>query len=82
MSKLEAIDLNMLRARLDHALRLDVAHDGSVYLLAVACVFLACDEDSPGELGMLESIFYQQAQAEAIDGDQLLTTLCLVEVLS
>lgn len=82
MSRLEAIDLGALRARLSFALRLDVEHEGSVYLLALAACFLACDDASPGELGMLESIYYQQAAAEDLDGDDLLTAVAMVEVQS
>lgn len=83
MSRLEAIDLGALRARLTHALRLDVHQEASVYLLAVAACWLACDAASIGELGMLEAIFYQQCEAEGLDGDELITTLLLtVEVAS
>ena len=80
MSRLEAIDLGALRARLEHALRLDVMHGGSLYLLVLCCAFLACDERSVGELQMLESVYYSQAEAEGVDGDDLLTAVLLVEV--
>jgi len=82
MSRLEAVDLGALRMRLSHALRLDMEHEASLYLMAVAACFLACDAASPGELGMLESIYYQQAAAEGVDGDDLLTAVLLVEVAS
>ena len=79
MSRLEAIDLGALRVRLAVALGPNDL-EGSVYLLAICALFLACDEASPGELGMLESIFYQQCAAEGIDGDDLLTAVLMVEV--
>ena len=80
MSRLEAIDMGALRQRLEHALRLDLEHECSLYLLAIGAIFLACDDDSPGELGMLESIYYSQSAAEGADGDDTLTALLLVEV--
>jgi hypothetical protein len=76
VSRLEAIDLVTLRARLAHALAAD-GFSGSLYLLAVASCWLACDSASVGELGMLESIFYQQCAAESLDGDELITAFLL-----
>lgn len=82
MSRLEAINMVALRARLEHALRLGLAHEGSLYLLVLCCAFLSCDERSVGELQMLESVYYSQAEAEDVDGDELLTAVLLVEVVS
>jgi len=76
MSRVEALDLVTLRARLTHALAAD-GFGGSLYLLALASCWLACDSASVGELGMLESIYYQQCAAESLDGDELITTLLL-----
>jgi hypothetical protein len=54
-----------------------VAHDGSLYLNALACVYLACDEESPDESAALEALFTTQAQVENVDSDEILTALCM-----
>jgi hypothetical protein len=73
MSRLEVLDLRALRARLIVALEAEL--DGSLYLLAIAACFLACDPASVGEIGMWESIFHTQAEAEAVEADRLLDVL-------
>lgn len=76
MSRVDALDLPALVARLRVAISGDWA--GSPYLLAVGCLFLACDPRSVGELGMLDSIFRLQCEAEAIEADPLLDALAEV----
>lgn len=73
MSRVEALDLPALCARLRIAAEGRWA--GSPYLLAVGALFLACDPRSVGELGMLDSIFRLQCEAEAIEADPLLDAL-------
>lgn len=68
--------MTALRARLKLALVAD-GFRGSLYLLVIASCWLACDSASVRELGMLESIFYQQAAAESLDGDEVITALLL-----
>jgi hypothetical protein len=77
MSRPEAIDLETLRGRLEYALRFDVAHDGSLYLNAMAVVYLACDEQSTDESAALEALVTTQAEIEGVDSDDVLTALCL-----
>lgn len=77
MSRPEALDVETLRGRLEHALRFDVAHEGSLYLNALACVYLACDEQSTDESAALESLMGEQARIEGVDSDEVLTDLCM-----
>ena len=77
MSRPDAIDSETLRGRLAHALRFDVAHDGSLYLNTLACAYLACDEDSIDESAALEALLTSQAQIEGVDSDEVLSDLCL-----
>ena len=82
MSRPQVLDAAQLRARLAHALRLDVAHEGTLYLNALGCCYLACDERSVDESDALELLFTTQAEIEGVDGDDVLAALCLVEVPS
>jgi hypothetical protein len=69
-----------LRARLAHALTRPDEHgdpEGSLYLHALACVYLAAPEPAEPALG---HEFHLAAEAEQVDGDEVLTALCLVEV--
>lgn len=68
------IDSERLRGCLEHALRFDVHHDGSLYLNALACCYLAAPSESEPTLG---SEFYLAASAEGVDGDDVLTALLL-----
>lgn len=76
MSRIDTIDVRSLRARLTHALRLDVTHDGSLYLHALGACYLACSDD--GEEQALERLFYGQASFEVVNGDDVLSALILV----
>lgn len=71
MSRLKP-DSEVLRGRLEHVLRFDVEHDGSLYLNALACVYLSCPE---GSERLLCHELHEQAQAEAVDPDELLNDL-------
>lgn len=68
------IDGDRLRGCLEHALRFDVAHDGTLYLNLLACVYLAAPESAEPSLG---HEFYLHAEAEHVDGDDVLTALLL-----
>lgn len=81
MSRLEAIDLGALRARLAHALRLDLHHDASVYLLAIGALYLAATPESFAELGLWASLFDLQAQLEGVNGAEVLAVLGNVEAV-
>ena len=81
MSRVELLDLRALKARLIVALEGEL--DGSIYPLAIGALFLACSPESVAELGLWESLYYQQAHAEAVEGDQLLDVLdSITEVVS
>ncbi len=77
------ITAERLRGCVEYALRFDVAHEGSLYLNVLACVYLGAPEGAEPELAQL---FYDQAGAEDVDGDDVLTALLLAippsEVLS
>jgi hypothetical protein len=68
------IPAERLRGCVEHALRFDVAHEGSLYLNLLACVYLGAPERAEPELAQL---FYDQAGAESVDGDTVLTALLL-----
>jgi hypothetical protein len=66
------IPTERLRGCVEHALRFDVEHVGSLYLNVLACVYLGAPESSEPTLA---HEFYLQAQAEHVDGDDVLTAL-------
>lgn len=69
------------RAMLDYAAQAStnrVAPAGSPYLYALACAYLASPEASDEE-ATLERMFLDRADVEDVDGDDLLTALCLVD---
>ena len=68
------IDADRLRGCIEYALRFDVAHDGSLYLNALACVYLAAPESAEPTLA---HEYHLQADAERVDGDDVLTALLL-----
>jgi hypothetical protein len=70
------IDDERLRGCLEHALRFDVAHDGSLYLNTLACAYLAAPESAEP---VLSREFHLQCEAEHVDGDHALTALLLVD---
>jgi hypothetical protein len=72
------IDTERLRGCLEYALRFDVTHVGSLYLNVLACVYLAAPDSAEPTLA---HEFYLQAQAEQVNGDNVLNAL-LVEVPS
>lgn len=74
MSRLAPVSEETLRGRLEHALRFDVRHDGSLYLNALACCYMAAPERS--EATLCEE-FHQQAEAERVDPDAVLLALNL-----
>ena len=71
MSRLDA-DSEVLRGRLEHVLRFDVPHEGSLYLNAIAACYLSCPV---GSEPLLCHEFQEQAEAEEVDPDELLNTL-------
>jgi hypothetical protein len=81
MTARSLMDERALRARLICAVEGEI--EGSPYLLALAACVLSCDPASVGELQMLDAIFRQQCEAEAIEGDHLLDVLGgITEVVS
>jgi hypothetical protein len=68
------INSERLRGCLEYALRFDVAHEGSLYLNVLACVYLAAPEATEPTLGFE---FQLQAEAEQADADHILTALLL-----
>ena len=81
MSRPLVINAPALRARVSFALD-STELAGSLYLRVMGCVYLACDSESPDEESTLEILFFEQARIEAVDGDDLITRLLLVEVPS
>ena len=86
MSRLSALDLEALRGRLEYSMRFDVRHVGSLYLYALACCYLASDNDTASETLALENIFQEQAKAEGSASDVIINALLMAvpnsEVLS
>jgi len=76
LSRVECLNLRALRARLLIAAGQEWA--GSIYVLALGACLLACDPRSIGELQMLDAIYRQQCDAEAIEADLLLDALAEV----
>ena len=74
MSRVEALDLAVLRARLIVAVE-STEVEGSPYLQAIGALFLAADPESAFEMGIWESLFYGQAQIEGVEADHLLDVL-------
>lgn len=74
MSRLEVVaaEAATLRARAILAVEDAASLGASTYLVLICALFLACDSASPGELGMLDSIFRQQCRAESVEADHLL----------
>lgn len=68
------IDADRLRGCIEHALRFDVAHDGSLYLNTLACCYLAAPESAEPTLA---HELHLQAEAEHVDSDDVLTALLL-----
>ena len=68
------IDAERFRGCVEHALRFDVAREGSLYLNVLACVYLAAPEAAEPTLG---HEYYRQAETEQADGDQVLTDILL-----
>lgn len=68
------IPTERLRGCVEHALRFDVEHDGSLFLNLLACVYLGAPEVAEPALAQL---FYAQAGAERVDGDEVLTALLM-----
>ena len=61
-----------LRGCTEHALRFDIPQIGSMYLRLLACVYLGAPDTAEPNLA---HEFYLQAQAERVDGDEVLTAL-------
>jgi len=68
------INEERLRGCLEHALRFDVPHDGSLYLNVLACVYLSAPSVAEPSLGFE---FQQQALRESVEADDVLTALLL-----
>jgi hypothetical protein len=69
-----AIDSELLRGRLEHTLRFDMHHDGSLYLNALACCYMAAPDDAEP---VLCRELHLQAESENVSADDVLTALCL-----
>jgi hypothetical protein len=78
MSKVSAIDLGALRARLILAIEGAPELAGSVYLLAIGSCYLAAAPEAYAELGLWASLFDLQAQLEGVNGSEILATLANV----
>lgn len=78
MSRPEAVDLNALRVRLAYVSATRNAFEGSLYLHALACCYLASDNDTAEETLALENIYQEQAGVEDVDAHDLLAALMLV----
>lgn len=70
----QAIDAERFRGCVEHALRFDVAHEGSLYLNVLACVYLAAPTHAEPSLARE---LYLQADTEGLEGDDVLTALLL-----
>jgi hypothetical protein len=81
VSRVEALDLGALRARLILAIEGAEGLLGSPYLIAIGALYLACDPASPGEIGTWASLYEQQALAESVNPDELLDALCTVNAI-
>jgi hypothetical protein len=79
MSQPAAVDLIALRARLAHISTTRDAFEGSLYLHALACCYLASDNDTAEETLVLENIYQDQAGIEDVDANDLLMALLLVQ---
>lgn len=75
MSRLEALDLGALPARLILAIEGADGLEGSLYLLSIGSLYLAASPESPAELGMWAGLFDLQAQIEDVNGGEILATL-------
>jgi hypothetical protein len=78
VSQPEAVDLIALRARLAYVSTTRDALEGSLYLHALACCYLASDNDTAEETLALENIYQEQAGVEAVNPNDLLLALLLV----
>lgn len=68
---------SQLRARLEHSLS-QLKPEPSLYLLALGAVYLAVDDANKDAKTMLETVFFAQATADGLDGDEVLSGLCMV----
>jgi hypothetical protein len=90
VSRPRNIDLATLRVRLqsalDHKQDLGLDGGGSLYLRALCCLYLACEEPRIGavttdEEHELEKLLLGQCATEVVDAEELLTEMCLVQAL-
>lgn len=75
-------ELRLLQARLRFVADLESQPDaatGSVYLYTLACAYLGAEEGTHDET-VLEELFTSYAEDEGVDGDEILNTLCMVEM--
>ena len=74
MTRVAPIDEETLRGCLEHALRFDVQHEGSLYLRIFGCLYLGAPETDEAHLC---DVFHAQARLEQVDADLVLTALYL-----
>jgi hypothetical protein len=74
VTRVAPIDEETLRGCLEHALRFDVPHEGSLYLRTFACLYLAAPEADEEHLC---DVLFAQAAVERVNPDALLTALFL-----
>jgi hypothetical protein len=75
MSRVDRIDMGLLRARLICAIEGCDEVGGSPYLLAIGSLYLAASPESHAELGLWASLFDLQAQIEGVNGAEILDAL-------
>jgi hypothetical protein len=86
VSKVSALDLGALRARLLLALEHEADPDldgASLFLMAIGACLLAASPESPWEVGVWDSLFRAQSDVEGVNGEDLLAVLgSVTQVLS
>lgn len=78
MSRVESIDVPLLRARLLLAFGGDDLKSYSPFLIAIGALLLGASSDNPAELGLWQSLLDLQALEEGVSGDELLEILATV----
>lgn len=72
VTEVEPFDEERLRGALEYVLRFDVAHEGSLYLRALACCYLSAPHESEP---VLSDEYHAQAEREGTHPDDLLLQL-------
>lgn len=76
MSKVSAINMGALRARLLVALTGELP--GSLFLQAIGSLLLAASPEHPTESALWDSLFELQARIDNVNGSELLASLANV----